>query len=408
MHAVHPRRLWLAAPLLASMVACAVAPGLPSTAGAATGPVSVRVQGNHLVNAAGATVRLLGVSRSGTEYMCVKGNAIFDGPSDAASIAAIAGWHAGAVRVPLNEDCWLGINGVNPAYSGAAYQSAIHQYVAALHQAGLAAVLDLHWSAPGTTLATAQLPMADADHAPAFWSSVASSFRTDPGVVFDLFNEPFLDTSNAQTPDPWACWLSGCVVNAGNGIGAPWRSAGMQQLVTAVRGAGATQPVLLAGLRWANDLTGWLAHRPSDPAGQEAASFHLYNFNACVTSACWDSQVAPVAAAVPVVTTELGENDCAHGFIDQYMPWADAHGVSYLGWAWNSDFNCNSGPGLVSDYAGTPTGFGVGLKNHLAALGPGTVIEGPVVFASPAPSSSSSSCLSKKHCRSSPSSSSRR
>lgn len=374
MRDIRPRRRWLAAPLLALIVACAVAPGVPSAAGAATGPVTVRVQGNHLVNAAGAPVRLLGVSRSGTEFMCVKGNAIFDGPSGAASIAAIAGWHAGVVRVPLNEDCWLGINGVNPAYSGAAYRSAIHHYVAALHQAGLAAVLDLHWSAPGTTLATAQLPMADADHAPSFWSSVASSFRADPGVVFDLFNEPFLETSNAQTPDPWACWRNGCVVNAGNGIGAPWHSAGMQQLVDAVRGAGARQPVLVAGLRWADDMTGWLSHRPSDSAGQEAASFHLYNFNACVTSACWDSQVVPVAAAVPVVTTELGENDCAHGFIDGYMAWADAHDVSYLGWAWNSDFNCNSGPGLVSDYGGTPTGFGVGLKNHLAALGPGAAI----------------------------------
>ncbi|MGH7750418.1 MAG: hypothetical protein ACREQ5_37445, partial [Candidatus Dormibacteria bacterium] len=69
MRAVLRRRLLLAAPLLAGMVACAVAPGLPSSAGAATGPVSVRVQGNHLVNAAGGTIRLLGVSRSGTEYM---------------------------------------------------------------------------------------------------------------------------------------------------------------------------------------------------------------------------------------------------------------------------------------------------------------------------------------------------
>jgi hypothetical protein len=145
----------------------------------------------------------------------------------------------------------------------------------------------------------------------------------------------------------------------------------MQQLIDAVRGAGATQPVLLGGLRWANDLSGWLSHRPGDPAGQTAASFHLYNVNQCVTSACWDSQVAPVATVVPVVTGELGENDCAHGFIDGFLPWADAHGVSYLGWAWNSDFNCSSGPGLVSDDAGTPTGYGVGLRDHLAATAGG-------------------------------------
>jgi hypothetical protein len=372
MRAARRRRLRVTAPLLAGLVVCAaVTPALPRPAGATTGAAGVRVQGNHLVGATGTPVRLLGVSRSGTEFMCVKGNGIFDGPSDAASIAAIAGWHTDAVRIPLNEDCWLGINGVNPSRSGRAYQQAIHQYVAGLHAAGLAAVLDLHWSAPGSTLATAQLPMADADHAPAFWSSVAQSFRTDAGVVFDLYNEPFLDTSNARTSDPWACWRDGCTVDAGNGIGAAWRSAGMQQLIDAVRGAGATQPVLLGGLRWANDLSGWLSHRPGDPAGQTAASFHLYNVNQCVTSACWDSQVAPVATVVPVVTGELGENDCAHGFIDGFLPWADAHGVSYLGWAWNSDFNCSSGPGLVSDDAGTPTGYGVGLRDHLAATAGG-------------------------------------
>ena len=225
-----------------------------------------------------------------------------------------------------------------------------------------------------------------------------SSFRTDPGVVFDLFNEPFLDSSNAQTADPWTCWRDGCTVNAGNGVGAPWRSAGMQSLVDAVRGAGATQPVMLGGLRWANDLTGWLAHRPHDTAGQEVASFHLYNFNACVNAGCWDSQIGPVAAAVPLVTGELGENDCGHGFIDGYMPWADAHGVSYLGWAWNTDFNCNSGPGLISNYNGTPTGFGIGLRDHLAGTAPGQVFAGPVIRASPTDVPPGNG--SKKHCSS--------
>jgi hypothetical protein len=33
---------------------------------------------------------------------------------------------------------------------------------------------------------------------------------------------------------------------------------------------------------------------------------------------------------VPVVTGELAQGHCAHDFIDPYMTWADAHGVSYL------------------------------------------------------------------------------
>ena len=134
--------------------------------------------GNRLVNGAGQTVRLLGVDRSGTEYACIQGWGIFDGPSDAASVAAIASWHVNAVRVPLNEDCWLGINGVSSSYGGLVYQQAIVNYVNLLNQDGIYAILDLHWSAPGTTPATGQEPMPDQAHSPAFWTSVADTFKT--------------------------------------------------------------------------------------------------------------------------------------------------------------------------------------------------------------------------------------
>ena len=75
-------------------------------------------------------VRLLGVNRSGADYQCVEtGDQIFDGPTDQASIEAMVSWHINAVRVPLNESCWLGINGVDPSLGGAAYRAAIHEYV---------------------------------------------------------------------------------------------------------------------------------------------------------------------------------------------------------------------------------------------------------------------------------------
>lgn len=55
------------------------------------------------------------------------------------------------------------------------------------------------------------------------------------------------------------------------------------------------------------------------------------------------------------------------------MSWADAHGVSYLGWTWNSTgppsyWNCSSGPALITSYDGHPTPYGIGLESHLALL----------------------------------------
>jgi hypothetical protein len=327
---------------------------LPFTGLAAT-PLSIGVSGNHLIDGSGQTIRLLGVNRSGTEYACIQGWGIFDGPNDATSVAAMAAWHINAVRIPLNEDCWLDINGVNPAYAGANYRAAIQSYVTLLHQYGLYAILDLHWNAAGTAQATGQQVMPDADHSPAFWSSVASLYKGDPAVLFDLYNEPH-DIS-------WSCWLNGC------SVGSPaWTTAGMQSLVDAVRATGATQPIMVGGLAWSNDLSGWLANKPADAANALVVSFHNYNFNACDPS-CWNAIVAPLAGQVPVVTGELGENDCAHGYIDQYMTWADAHGISYLGWTWDT-WDCANGPALISNYDGTPTAFGIGFRDHLASLVP--------------------------------------
>ena len=48
---------------------------------------ALHVDGNQLVDSSGLTVQVRGVNRSGTEYACIQGWGIFDGPSDAASRA---------------------------------------------------------------------------------------------------------------------------------------------------------------------------------------------------------------------------------------------------------------------------------------------------------------------------------
>src|SRR5213596_1116487 len=57
----------------------------------------LRVRGNRLLDRAGEVVHLHGVNRSGTEYACVQGWGIFDGPHSAASVAAIARWRVNIV-----------------------------------------------------------------------------------------------------------------------------------------------------------------------------------------------------------------------------------------------------------------------------------------------------------------------
>jgi endoglucanase len=236
-------------------VGVALLVGVPQRPAAARPAVSTQtvgglhVVGNQLLNAAGQAVVLRGVDRSGTEYACVQGWGIFSGPADAASIKAIAAWHVNAVRVPLNEDCWLSINGVAPSYGGAAYRRVISNYVSLLNQQGMAVILDLHWSAPGSRSAQDQAPMPDQDHSIAFWQSVATTFKGNRSVLFDLFNEPYPD-SNRDSNAAWICWCDG-----GACPGVSYPVAGMQTLVSAIRATGAANVILLGGVQYANSLS---------------------------------------------------------------------------------------------------------------------------------------------------------
>ena len=357
--------------LYASLASTSPPPGRAGTV------AQVRVSGNELVSASGQRMVLRGVDRSGTEYECVQGHGIFDGPSGQASVSAMRSRGINAVRLPLNEACWNGESYVNPAYAGARYRAAIKAYVRLLNTSGMVAIVDLHWtdgaytgntSACSSAEATCQKPMPDAAQAVPFWRSVARTFKGNASVIFDLFNEPYPGRANGgNQAKGWQCWLNG----GSACVGIPYRVAGMQTLVNAARSTGASNVIMLGGLEWSNDLTGWLSHEPADPDHNLAASWHSYNFNACSTRSCWTSQIAPVTARVPLIAGEIGENDCAHTYIDPLMSWLDSKSASYLAWAWNTDFNCASGPGLITSYTGTPTAYGAGYESELRMLAPG-------------------------------------
>jgi hypothetical protein len=319
---------------------------------------------NRLVDGAGHGLILHGVNRSGSEYSCLHGASIFDGPSDAASVAAIASWHTNFVRVPLNEDCWLGINGVPAATSGAAYRQAIVNYVQLLHRHGLLAELALIWGAPGTYQATYQSGAPDADHSPAAWAGIASTFRNDGGVIISPWGETDTDAS---------CFLHGGTCEATYGPNnTPYPTAGMQQAVDVIRKAGFTGPIAIPGVNFANDLSGWLSHEPHDPEGQLIAEAHVYGNNTCAAVACLERTVGPLTSHVPVILGEAGESydaeDCGFNKLAEILNWADGHGVGYAVWTWDTWDSCSA---VIESYDGKPAGqLGSWVRSHFA-LSPG-------------------------------------
>jgi hypothetical protein len=347
--------------------AAEAASAAPGSDAASSAPPSMfaglHAVGNRIVGADGGTVSLHGVNRSGSEFACVGGYGFFDGPTDAASIAAMKAWGINAVRVPINEDCWLGINGVAAAYSGTNYQQAIETYVDLLLASGIYPIVDLHWNAPGTTLATGQEPMADADHSPAFWTSAAGVFKSKGSVVLELYNEPWPD-NDQDTTAAWTCWRDG-----GSCPSVSFTVAGMQTLVDTVRATGATNLLLLGGVEYSNALSQWAAYKPTDPLNNLAAAWHVYQGNACSDASCFDQIAAPVAAAFPIIATEIGDSSCDGAFMTTVMQWLDAHDQSYAAWSWNAWGTACSNYSLVTDYTGTPNGaYGLAYQSHLMGL----------------------------------------
>jgi hypothetical protein len=361
-------RRWLLLNGAALLLALALLP-LGADRAAAHAAPNLRVRGNVLVDGPGRghVVQLRGVNRSGLEYACIQGWGFFDGPNpdqidDQTMIAAIKSWNVNVVRLPLNEDCWLGLH-TRPGRGGAAYRRIVERYVKALHAAGLYVILDLHWAAPGRAVANGQIPMIDRDHGLAFWRSVARSFKRDRALIFDLYNEP--------TKITWNCWRRGCRIPRA-GARPSYQSAGMQQLVNAVRSVGARQPLMLGGIDYSLNLSHWLANEPRDRLHQLIASEHNYGVLAPCNTSC-RAAIVTTSKRVPVELGEFGETDCRDAYADAMMRFADAHRIGYLAWAWDAvtpgGWTCKGGPSLIANYLGTPTAYGIGVRDHLLSLG---------------------------------------
>jgi endoglucanase len=317
----------------------------------------LHVSGNQLLDANGKLVRLHGVNYSGPEFACIQGWGIFDGPSDAASVSAMKAWNVNVVHLGLNEDCILGINGAPAAYSGSNYMNAIVNYVNNLHAQGLYAEVSLMWAAPGTQQALDHPAILDADHSGAALKAIANAFKADPNTFIGLQSEPHAIT--------WACWKNG-----GSSCSVGYTALGMQGALDAVRSTGATNVVTASGIDYANNLSQWLAYKPTDSLNQLVAEAHVYGGNSCSSTSCFDANYAPVAASVPLVFGETGEtydaSSCGSSNVSTFMSWADAHNVGYEAWVWDTWGNCSS---LISDYNGTPANaYATWVKGHFATL----------------------------------------
>lgn len=311
--------------------------GTSGAGGGMAAPNGYTVKGNTIYDSNNNKHLFHGIARPSMEWT-PKGEMI-----SKSDFTLMKGWGANVTRLSLNQDFWL----PGAAKYDASYQTNVDQAIQMAEEVGLDVILDLHWSDKGNlgNQGPGQQKMADANSV-TFWTQVATKYKDDGRVLFELYNEPH--------DVPWNVWLSGG--DSGDGF----QVAGMQQLYDAVRATGAQNLVLIGGLNYAYDLSGVPANRVQ---GYNIVYVsHPYDY-ADKQPGNWDSGWGFLTATDPLMITEFGTFNCQTSYYSQLIGYMDNHQTSWTAWAWYPG-GCGF-PAVINDWGGSPNGPGQVIKDAL-------------------------------------------
>ncbi len=366
--------------------------------GLATSP-ELMVSGNKIVTASGGCPVFL----KGADVPSLEWTNTGD-PSTAGIIKSVQttmDWGGNFIRLPLNQDRWLG---QACGASASSYQAIVDSIVNTISGRNCWVLLDLHWSdmgtwgggnVCGTSGTNGEHDMPD-DNSTAFWASLAAHYANNPAVLFDLYNEPGGCSTSKLTANAagWSLWRwGGSAWGDGN-----YHSPGMQGLVTTVRATGARNIIFAGGINWAFDLSGLPAYGQwlTDTAGTDGIAYatHIYPFKqanyGCALS-CWSAAVpSSVYSTHAVVVTEFGENsgqpDTTGAWPLSVCSWAEQYCQGWVAWCMHD----SATPNLISDWNYTPTSwYGAVIKPRMASVSGGGCNGTPTSSPSRTPSPSS-------------------
>ena len=197
---------------------------------------------------------------------------------------------------------------------------------------------------------------------------MANAFKGNDAVVFDLFNEPYPDAPATGRHDHR---LAAAGATAAPAPASPTRWPACRTWSTRYAPPAPPTSSWSAAWTWTNDLTQWLTYKPTDPRQQLWPRSALYNFNTCVDRVLLGHPArAGGRAGAARARRDRRERLRATTSSTRLMNWADAHGVGYLGWTWNT-WGCSSGAVPHQGLQRHPDrGFGEGYKAHLLTQNP--------------------------------------
>ncbi len=275
-------------------------------------------------------------------------------------------WHMNTLRLPTCNWLWQ----ADPTGFMSRLQTAVQQ----ANAAGLYVIIEAHedhrCDPPYNPYDVIHMPRPAVE---TYWHAVASTFKNDPMVIFDVYNEPAIRNVNLDqsTTADWQFWLHGGVQNGETFVG-------MQDLVNTIRATGAQQMIMVEGFTWGESFYNIGSNLINDP--DIVYEVHDYGLNQPTT--LWDKDFTFLTATHPVFVGEFGlmggdnggQDNCykiqpsqADLVVLNFLGYLAAHNMGWSAYA----FDLNH---MLLDYTNfTPTTFDFnwtcGQSNPLPGMG---------------------------------------
>jgi Cellulase (glycosyl hydrolase family 5) len=207
---------------------------LPMSVAAAVTPpagtLSLKVVGNKIVDQNGNPFAVRGAN-AGTYLYNTINQAVPQGHTqpavdpwnnfggeDIPNLTAMKSWGLNTVRIALNESSLIqstlggffydsSFNAINADPSGN-YLSDLVTFLNQVGAAGMAAIIDIEFSAPGRVLGDEENQQGNADNTPLAWKILGNAIKNMPWVIGESFNEPFNYGASAANPNAWTLLMT--------------------------------------------------------------------------------------------------------------------------------------------------------------------------------------------------------
>lgn len=316
--------------------------------------VGVTLHGTQLVDANGRAIRLIGVNQSHFEFECDTFH------MDVGNFQNMRAWGMNAVRLPMSSELWN--------YCGG-YQQALIASVSNAENAGMYVVLTLQWNAPFNTAQDrqtggTQYPLPDNNQDVNFWRSLATLYKQDTRVLFDLMGEPH-DVNFNQWFNGGSITVNACTCFPPYSTSGTYQAIGMKALAQIVRGIAPNNVIIASGIDYGYNLYG-LGQGYAIPVSNIMYGTHPFDWPN-KQAGNWGYSFGNYSGTYPIILTEFGEYDCGIHYDTQIVPYANSLNLSWLAWNWGTG-DCRS-PNLLANWNGTPQGsFGAYIQQQSLAI----------------------------------------